>query len=142
MSAKAYSGAMLDTSVWIAVMEDAKVVDGLADVQRDLPTLTSPIVLAEIASLGARGRFSPQQAVDDVAERTRLEPLTPEDAVAAGLLHGKLRSQGHEKVGLGDCLIYATSQRVGALMITCDTDLAKQADVALLTARKPRRRAS
>lgn len=130
----AHTGAMLDTSVWVALFEDAAEIDGLDKAQGDLETVTSPIVVSELESLSSRGRLplggpKPSEVVID---RSRMEDLTAEDAIAAGRLHGRLRRQGHEKVGLGDCLVYATAQRVGALLVTLDADLAGQRGVVVL----------
>jgi predicted nucleic acid-binding protein len=135
---------MLDTSVWVRVLEgDEATARDLAATQGVLSTATSPIVLAELASILARGRLQVDRPLEAVLGACVVEDLTPEDALAAGKLHGSLRAAGHEKVGLGDCLIYATAQRVGALLVTCDADLAAQKGVALLGApRAPRRRAT
>lgn len=129
-----HTAAMLDTSVWVRVFEgDDAFARDLGRVQGALPTITSPIVLAEIASILSRGRITSAEPLDAVLAGALVEELTVQDAIRAGELHGALRAAGHEKAALGDCLIYATSERVGALLITCDRDLAKQQNVALLS---------
>ena len=44
----------------------------------------------------------------------------------------RIPGMGRAKVGLGDCLIYATAQRIGALLITADSDLRGEPGVLLL----------
>src|SRR5205823_4196966 len=117
---------------------DAFAAD-LARVQGDLPTVTSPLVLAELASIMARGRVKIDAPIEAVVSASTIEDLTPEDALSAGALHGSMRASGHNKVALGDCLIYATARRVDSLLVTCDTDLAKQPGVVVLGPRRAKR---
>lgn len=128
----AYSGALLDTSVWVAIFDGEASADALPEAQGELETLTTPIVLAEIASLHRRGRVGREPPVEAIRSVARVEEMLVEDAVEGGALHGRLRAEGHAKVGLGDCLIYATARRVGALLITLDLDLAGEPHVRVL----------
>lgn len=105
-----HTGAMLDTSVWVGIFHGDLDAADLRRAQGSLPTLTSPIVLAELESLSWRERVAPDAPADAVVESAVVEGLAPEDALEGGRLHGKLRAEGHPKVGLGDCLIYATAQ--------------------------------
>jgi predicted nucleic acid-binding protein len=123
---------MLDTSVWVGIFLGDLDPEELRRAQGDLTTLTSPIVLAELESLSWRERLAPGAPADVVGENAVLEDVTTQDAIEGGRLHGKLRAEGHPKVGLGDCLIYATARRVGALLITMDGDLAGQRGVVAL----------
>ena len=130
---------MLDTSVWVAVFLDELDPEELRETQGALPTFSSPIVLAELESLSWRERVAPGAPVDAVVESAVVEDLAIEDAMEGGRLHGKLRAEGHPKVGLGDCLIYATAQRLDALLITLDADLAGQRGVVVLGQKRRRR---
>lgn len=136
-----YSGALLDTSVWVAVLEGEPSADSLGDAQGSLETVTTPVVLAELASLHRRGRTGGESPVDVVLSASRVEEFFVEDALEGGALHGRLRDEGHRTVGLGDCLIYATARRVGALLITLDQDLAREPHVKVLKHPKSSERA-
>ena len=131
----AHAGAMLDTSIWVALFTADPVVTELMAAQGDLPSLATTMVLAELASLKERSRYDGPSPIDLVRENGHIEPMTEEDAVEGGVLHGRLRLAGHPKVSLGDCLILATARRVGALLITLDSDLAGERDVVVLRRR-------
>ena len=136
------SEALYDTSVWVALFEGSEVSDvdrALGGLPPELDAVVSPVGLAEMASLEVRGRLkgSPIEAMIATA---RVEEITPEDAIAAGKLHGRMRQEGHEKVSLVDCLAYATARRIGALFVTYDSDLAGQPGVKVLGAPKKRKK--
>lgn len=123
---------VLDTSVWKAVLDDEPAADRLAAAQGDATAVLTPIVLAELAGLLKRGRLKRGALLDRVETAARYEPLTREDAIDGGKLYGRLRNAGHAKVGLGDCLIYATARRLGATLLTTEGDLRAEPGVLVL----------
>lgn len=134
------SGAMLDTSVWVAIFQDEPVAAEVESAVSGRELITSPLVVAELASLAGRGRFESSSPMDIVIERARMEEFAVEDALAGGSLHARLRNQGNSKASLGDCVIYATARRVGALLVTCDADIEGEDGVVVLAQKKPRKK--
>lgn len=126
---------VLDTSVWIVIFNDDPRASLLGAAQADRRAVVTPIVLAELVANFRRGRVRRADPVRDVEERARMEPLTREDALAGGELLARLRAKGRERVGLGDCLIYATARRIGADLITADSDLEGEPGVVLVKGR-------
>jgi predicted nucleic acid-binding protein len=132
MPASPKPDCVLDTSAWVALFNDEPAAAALPAAQGEGRTVTTPIVLAEVAALEALGRLRGASLVDDVERRARLEPLTREDAIEGARTYARLRKAGRTKVGLADALIYATARRVGATLITLDTDLEGEPDVTVL----------
>ncbi len=115
--------AVLDTSIWVAVLEDEPAASHLPRIQQQRRAVTNPIVLAELAALQHLGRVENDNAVTDVEQHVRYEPLTREDALEGAQTYARLRSEGHDKVSLADTLIYATARRIQAPLLTLDHDL-------------------
>ena len=113
---------VIDTSVWAAVAKGESRADPLAEVQGPRPAVISSLSWAELASLNAQARVRLHR-VEAVALDARTEPVEHGDCIVGGRLHGKLRLDGHRKVGLVDCIIYASARRLGVALITLDTDL-------------------
>jgi predicted nucleic acid-binding protein len=124
--------AVLDTSVWKAVLDDEPAAAGLAAAQGEATAVVTPIVLAELTGLLKRGRLRRGSVVERVEEVARYEALTREDALEGGRIYARLRNAGNTKVGLGDCLIYATARRIGATLVTVDGDLRGEPGVVVL----------
>lgn len=129
---------VLDTSVWVAVLNDEPAAAALPAAQGRARTVTTPIVLAELAALEGLSRLRGPSVIEDVEKRARLEPLTREDAIEGARTYARLRKDGRTKVGLADALIHATAQRVGATLITLDADLKGESDVIVLPGRRTR----
>lgn len=114
--------SLLDTNAWTAILlggEPSQQV--LEAVGTDL-VLVSTIALAELSSLEQRF-LAPKGGVQQVQARARVLPLSPEAAIEAGRLHGKLRRAGNTKVSLADVLMYVSAQHAKATFITFDPDL-------------------
>lgn len=130
---------VLDTSAWVALFNDEPAAAALPAALGEGRIVTTPIVLAEIAALEAIERLRGATLIGDVEEHARLEPLTREDAIEGARTYARLRKAGRSKIGLADTLIYATARRIGATLITLDTDLCREPGVTILTqTRKPR----
>lgn len=56
--------------------------------------------------------------------------LTRDDAPESAAAWVRLRKAGRAKVSLADRLILATARRVGATLVTSDTDLRREAGVS------------
>ncbi len=123
--------AVLDTSVWVALFHDDPRTDALPVALGARTAVVNPVILAEIASLAERGRLT-GDPISAVRAEARLEALTVDDAVEGGRLHGRLRRDGHPKVSLADGLILATARRLGAHVLTLDSDLESEPDVEQL----------
>jgi predicted nucleic acid-binding protein len=132
MAASHKADCVLDTSAWVALFNDEPAAAALPAAQGEGRTVTTPIVLAELAALEALGRLRAASLVADVEKNARFEPLTREDAIDGARTYARLRKAGRSKIGLADALIYATARRVGATLITLDTDLSGEAGVTVL----------
>lgn len=124
------SQVLVDTSVVAALLEDGELAQRVRAVIGDARLHTSILALAEAYSLEQRRRLQGFGAALDAA--VQVEPLSVADAAAGGRLHGRLRAAGHPKVALVDCLMYATSRRLGMAFVTLDGDLRDQPGVAYI----------
>lgn len=124
--------AVFDTSVWIALFNDETRVAHLAAAAGVRRAVTTPIVLAELVANSKRGRIKHANPLADVETHARYEPLTREDVLAGGEQLARLRGKGRNRVGLGDCLIHATARRIGAALVTADSDLEGEPGVIFL----------
>jgi len=113
---------VLDTSVWVALAKNEMRPEAVAEVQQARDAVVSAMSWAELASLAERGKLDLSK-VERLSSLTRTEPIKDGDCLAGGRLHGQLRHRGHPKVGIADCVIYATARRLGVDLITVDTDL-------------------
>lgn len=94
----------------------------LPAVQKERTAVLSTVSLAELASLLQQGRLEETRMVE-VIQGARREHALERDCLDGGRLHGQMRRRGHTKVSLVDCIVYATAQRLGAGLITLDSDL-------------------
>lgn len=115
--------AVWGTSVWIAVFNDEAKASAIPAAIGPRRAVCTPIVLAELVSRATRGRVRRGSPLRDVEPHARYEPLTREDALAGGEWLARLRAKGRHRVGLGGCLIHATARRIGAVVLTADSDL-------------------
>lgn len=106
----------------MALAKDEPRAALLLGAQADRVAVVSSLAWAEVASLAQRGRVRMDKA-DAIAQAARTEPVLHEDCVVGGRLHGRLRRDGHRKVGLADCIIYASARRLGIGLLTLDSDL-------------------
>lgn len=114
---------LIDTSVLVALArKDVRMPPGQVQrlVQRE--GVVCALSWGECASLVERGLVDRSQ-VAALAGAVRTESVADADCEAGGRLHGHLRRQGHAKVGLADCIIYATARRLGIDLLTLDGDL-------------------
>lgn len=102
------------------------------EAHRDAQMLTHPLVLAEVAHACLRGRTTRPDAVRDVEDASEMVALTRDDAMAAAGAYVRLRAAGRAKLSLADCLIHASAQRVGATLVTKDSDLRKEPGVLVV----------
>ena len=119
----------IDTSVWVARLHGS-IPLGPARLG-DQELVASTLILGEAASLVEQGRLVPE-SMALLLDSVRLEAPSPEDLVAAGRLHGKLRRAGNRKVSLIDCIMHQTAVRLGRPFVTRDRDLVGQAGVHLI----------
>jgi predicted nucleic acid-binding protein len=117
------SEVVLDTSAWFAIFNDEPEVEAILAATRDLRSVTTSLVLAELQVHADLGRVRKGDPVGDVERRSRLEPLTREDGLAGARTYARLRREGRAKVSLADVLIHATALRIGAPLVTLDRDL-------------------
>jgi predicted nucleic acid-binding protein len=129
---QAAAEAVLDTSIWMAIFNDEPKAVHLRDAVGTRRVVTTPIVLAELVANAKRGRVRHAEALEAVESRARYEGLTRDDALAAGEQLARLRVKGRDRVGLGDCLIYASARRIGAVLVTADADLEGEPGVVLI----------
>ena len=137
MAPKAGAECILDTSVWVAVFNDEPAAASLPSAQGEARAATTPVVLAELAALGSLGRLRGNSLVDAVEQRARLEPLSREDAIEGARTYARLRKAGRTKIGLADALIHATARRIGASLVTLDSDLRGEPGVVVLPQKRP-----
>ncbi len=130
-----YTECILDTGAWRAVMEDRPIAKDLERVRADLKVVITPVILAELTALGREGFSADDTPVSVIEDVARLEPFTREDALAGGKVFGAL-SGSREDLGLGDCLGYATAQRIGALFITVAPGLGGQPGAVVLQVKR------
>lgn len=124
------SETILDSSMWIAIFNDERIIGDYAEAQQRL--VTTPVVLAEVAAKWRLGKVRGSDPVADVEARSRLEPLTRDDALEAAETYVRLRSGKRRKVSLSDALIHATARRIGADLITFDANLRGEPGVVVL----------
>lgn len=129
-----YTECILDTAVWRAVFEDRPAADHFSRIRGDLKVVITPVVLAELTALAREGKDRDDTPVDVIEEVARVEPMTREDALFGGRLFAAL-STTRTGLGLGDCLVYATAQRIGALTVTIEKGLGGQPGVVVLPTR-------
>lgn len=104
----------------------------MLEAHRDAMMLTHPLVLAEVAHACLRGRTKHPDAVRDLEDASEMVPLTRDDALAAARSYVRLRAAGRSKLSLADCIIHASAQRVGATLVTKDSDLRKEPGVLVV----------
>lgn len=120
----------MDTSVWVDVLRG---VPGARDaLDSDLPLYTHPLVLAELTAHARAGRLDAVDPAALVEEVSEMLDVTRDDARAAGDTWARLRKNPKSKVGILDCLLHAAARRVGAVLVTRDGDLRKEAGVMVV----------
>lgn len=122
---------LLDTSIWIRILNGDPRTREVLDAHADADLFTHPLVIAELAVASLRGRTKRVSVIDEVEAISILQDLTRDDALEGAATWVRLRKAGRDKVSLADCLILATASRVGAALITADTDLRKETGVIL-----------
>ena len=119
---------LVDSSGWIEYLSDGALADEYARHLTPLDELvTATVVLYEVYRWVKRER-SEEDALTVAAQmqRTRIVPLTPPIAFAAGdlsLAHG---------LAMADAVVYATAIHEGAELVTSDADFAELPEVAYL----------
>lgn len=132
MAREAAPPILLDTSVWIRILDGNEPARAALAEHADADLFTHPLVLAELATAALRGRTKDRAAVAEVEAISILQDLTRDDALEGAATWVRLRKAGRDKVSLADCLILATARRVGARLLTSDTDLRREADVIVV----------
>ena len=112
-----------DTSAWIALLTDEHAAARVGELVGDLRAVTTPIVLAELAAHHAMGRLRGADPIPEIEGRARVEAVTRDDALSAAATYARMRKDPRSRLGLADALIYATARRVGAVLVTLDSDL-------------------
>lgn len=123
---------LLDTSVWIRVLNGDPRTKDILDAHAEADLFTHPLVIAELSAASLRGRTKRSSVVEEVEAISVLQELTREDAIEGATTWVRLRKAGRDKVSLADCLILATARRVGATLVTSDTDLRREKGVVLV----------
>jgi len=114
---------LIDTSVLVALArKDMRMLPWQVQRLAQREGVVCALSWGECASLVERGLLDRPQ-VEVLASAVRTEGVGDADCLAGGRLHGHLRRQGHGKVGLADCIIYATARRLGIDLLTLDGDL-------------------
>lgn len=123
---------MLDTSLWIRILNDDPTAKAALEDHASADLVTHPLVLAELTTAALRGRSKRPDVVAEVEAACVYEDMTREDALEGAGTWVRLRKAGREKVSLADCIILATARRVGARLLTCDSDLRKESGVLVI----------
>ena len=123
------AGILLDTHIWIWIVEGARSRIGRRAVQaieresRRAGVLVSAMSVWEIARLETRGRIRLAQRLEDWVQQAlrapgvRLVELTPEIAIDAGRLAVTVPGDPVDRI------LLATARSVGARLATCDERL-------------------
>jgi len=122
---------LLDTSIWVRILNGDPRMREVLDAHADADLFTHPLVLAELSAASLRGRTKRTSVIDEVEAISVLQELTRDDALEGAATWVRLRKAGRDKVSLADCLILETARRVGAALVTADTDLRREAGVIL-----------
>ncbi|HLE97567.1 MAG TPA: PIN domain-containing protein [Candidatus Thermoplasmatota archaeon] len=132
MASDGPSAVLLDTSVWIRILNGNAAARSALDTHAEADLFTHPLVIAELRAASLRRRTRRFGIVEEVESVSVLQDLTRDDALDGAATWVRLRKAGREKVSIADCLILATARRVGATLLTCDTDLRKEAGVTVV----------
>lgn len=132
MAREAPAAILLDTSAWVRILNGDAASKAAIDEYAEADLLTHPLVLAELRAATLRGCTKTATVIEDVESVSILQSLTRDDALEGAAIWVRLRKAGREKVSLADCLILATARRLGAILVTSDSDLRKEAGVVVV----------
>jgi predicted nucleic acid-binding protein len=115
---------LLDTWAWVAYFQGTsvgKLVKPFADSAEHATSIVTVAELSDVHHSGRGGDLSRQVAF--VRTKTRILPLTPAIAEAAGATKWRQRARGRA-MGLADALIYETARAHDLVVLTGDPGFA------------------
>ena len=121
---------MIDASAWIELIEGTELGRRVQKYLDDCDCLTSSLTVAEVCSK-ARRKGNYEEAAFQSMTTTDIIPLTGEIAKTAGMLHA-YHHEKNSKFSMGDAVILATARKLGAKILTKDTDFRNIPEAILL----------
>ncbi len=138
MPEEATASLLLDTHVWIWVMEGrahevpARVLEEVERAQADGRVWVSAISISEIGMLEAKGRLTLSRGIRDWVRRAlgvpgvRVAELSPEVALDSSSLPGTLHGDPADRI------LIATARHLGATLVTRDPNIISYGEQGLL----------
>lgn len=123
---------LLDTSCWVEYFkgtEKGKKIKGLMEKQEVF--YTCPITIAEISVWCHKNNKPLQDFITSIKKLSVMLDMSEDILAESGkIYHEERKSNG--KIGLIDCIIYATAQIHGLILLTKDTDFRNLKDIKML----------
>ena len=123
---------LLDTSYWVEYFkgtEKGKKIKDLMEKQEIF--YTCPITIAEISVWCHKNNKPPQDFITLIKKMSVILDMGEDILAKSGRIYHKERKK-NGKIGLIDCIIYATAQIHGLILLTKDTDFKNLPDVKIL----------
>ena len=123
---------LLDTSCWVEYFEGTEKGKKLKDLmEKQNIFYTCPITIAEISVWCHKNSKLPQDFIDSIKKLSIMLDMSDDILAESGKIYNEERKK-NGKIGLIDCIIYATAQIHGLILLTKDTNFKNVKDVKIL----------
>lgn len=123
---------LLDTSCWIEYFKRTEKGGKIKELMEKTGVLyTCPITIAEISVWCHKNNKPPKDFIAAIKNLSVLLDMGSDILAESGKVYYEERKQ-NDKIGLIDCIIYATAQVHGLTLLTTDTDFKNLKDVKIL----------
>ena len=123
---------LLDTSCWVEYFKGTEKGKRLKELMEKQEVFyTCPITIAEISVWCLKNNKPSQDIIASIKKLSVMLDMSDDILVESGRIYYEERKK-NGKIGLIDCIIYATSQTHGLILITKDMDFKNMKDVKVL----------
>lgn len=123
---------LFDTSCWIEYFEGTEKGKKIKEMMKKQETLyTCPITVAEISVWCHKNGKSPDNFIASIRKLSILLDISDDILTESGRIYNEERKK-NGKIGLIDCIIYATASVHGLILLTKDGGFKDLKDVQIL----------
>lgn len=123
---------LLDTSCWVEYFKETEKGKKIKELMENQEILyTCPITIAEISVWCHKNNKSPEDFITLIKKLSIMLDISDDILAESGKIYHEERGKS-SKIGLIDCIIYATAQVHGLSLLTKDEDFKNLKDVKIL----------
>ena len=123
---------LLDTSCWVEYFKGTEKGKKLKELMEKQDVFyTCPITIAEISVWCCKNNKPPQDFIASIKKLSIVLDMGEDILVESGIIYHEERKK-NGKIGLIDCIIYATAQVHEFILLTKDTDFKNMNGVKIL----------